>query len=78
LVSLEVPSPAHPAAIATVCLVVLAELSLVVWVEGVGTINELLLGVSDWSCVVLLSNSALESSVGSEGPAGTAATLILD
>ena len=43
-----------------------------------GAINELLLRDSDGSRVGLLGDGTFESCVSSEGPAGTAATLILD
>jgi hypothetical protein len=78
LILLEVPSPRHPTSVATVAEVVLSEAGLVVGVEGVGTVDELLLRHMHGSGVGLLGQSTFEGRGGGEGPAGTTVALVLD
>ena len=58
--------------------VVLAELLLVLWVGAERTIDDLLLGEVHWVFTGLDSDGAFESSQGSEGPTGAAASLVLN
>ena len=51
---------------------------MVLGVVSERAINKLLLGDADGCGVGFLGDSSLENSVGTEGPAGTAATLVLD
>ena len=78
LVANEVPSVAHPATIASICAVVLAESLLVFGVSGQCAVNDLLFGEADWFSLLLDSDGTLESSRGTKGPAGTAGSLVLN
>ena len=78
LVAHEVPSIAHPATLASPCVIVLAESLLVLGVCSECAIDDLLLGKADWGLVLLDSDGTLESSSGGEGPTGTARSLVLD
>lgn len=74
----EVPSVAHPATLASPCMVVLAELLLVLGVGCECAVDDLLLGEADWVSVLLDSDGTLEGSSGGEGPTGTTRSLVLD
>ena len=78
LVANEVPSIAHPATLASICAVVLAESPLVFGVSGQCAVNDLLFGEADWFSLLLDSDGTLESSRGTKGPAGTAGSLVLN
>lgn len=78
LVDVEIPGPRHPAAIAAIDAVVFTEVDLVLRVSCQRTVDELLLRDAHRCSVVLLGNGALEGSVGSERPAGTALALVFD
>ena len=78
LVANEVPSVAHPATIASICAVVLAESLLVFGVSGQCAVNDLLFGEADWFSLLLDSDGTLESSSGGKGPTGTARSLVLN
>lgn len=78
LVMHEVPSVAHPAALASICAVVLAEFLFVIWVSGECAVDDLLFGEVHWGFVRLDSDGTLKSSRGGEGPTGTARSLVLN
>jgi len=75
---LEVPGSGHPATTAAPKAEVFAEEFHITSVVAERAVNEVLLGETDRSLRGLGCDRALESRVGSEGPAGAATTLILD
>jgi len=78
MLGLEVPGGGHPAAAAAPEAEVLPKELHVARIIPERAINKVLLGEADGRRSVLGCDAALESRVGSEGPARAAATLILD
>jgi len=78
LLFLEPPGVAHPATATAPKAVGLTKQILVTLIVGQCAIDEMLLRKTHWSCVILTGNVAFESRIGSESPARTAATLLLD
>jgi len=78
LLFLEPPGVAHPATIAAPEAVSLTEEVLVEIIVSQGTVNKVLFGKALRCFAFFLGNVAFECRVGSESPAGTTATLLLD
>jgi len=78
VLALEVPGSGHPAATAAPEAEVLTEEVHVVTVVAERAVNEVLLRHADWVSACLGGNGTLKGRVGSESPAGAAATLVLD
>ena len=73
----EVPSPGHPATLASICLIVLAKSVEVVVVSRQGTVDDLLFRETHWWITSFNGSCAFHGCQGSKGPTGTTVTLVL-